>query len=98
VIFSEKKFDENSQLFRRPHAKFTIEKKSAAMHHGIVTIPPLVQAVELQRNSDAEAWSHRICIAPKNMATATKRGIKLLHYLIKQYILHLQKQIILKLS
>jgi hypothetical protein len=25
--FSEKKFDENSQLFRRPHAKFTIEKK-----------------------------------------------------------------------
>jgi hypothetical protein len=27
VIFSEKKFDENSQLFRRPHAKFTIEKK-----------------------------------------------------------------------
>jgi hypothetical protein len=27
VIFSEKKFDENSQLFRRSHAKFTIEKK-----------------------------------------------------------------------
>jgi hypothetical protein len=27
VIFSEKKFDENSQLFRRPHVKFTIEKK-----------------------------------------------------------------------
>ena len=27
VIFSEKKFDENSQLFRRSHAKFTFEKK-----------------------------------------------------------------------
>ena len=27
VIFSEKKFDENCQLFRRPHAKFTIEKQ-----------------------------------------------------------------------
>ena len=27
VIFSEKKFDENSQLFRRSHAKLTIEKK-----------------------------------------------------------------------
>jgi hypothetical protein len=24
----------------------------------------LVQAVGLQRNSDAEAWSHSICIAP----------------------------------
>jgi hypothetical protein len=24
----------------------------------------LVQAVELQLNSDAEAWSHSICISP----------------------------------
>ena len=56
----------------------------------------LGQAVDLRRNSDAEAWSHSICIPvaflPKNMATAMKAYYK------KQYILHLQKQIILKLS
>ena len=59
----------------------------------------LGQAVDLRRNSDAEAWSHSICIPvaflPKNMATAMNARKA---YYKKQYILHLQKQIILKLS
>jgi hypothetical protein len=32
-----------------------------ALHFGKTLIPPLVQAVDLRRNSDAEAWSHSIC-------------------------------------
>jgi hypothetical protein len=37
------------------------------------------QAVDLRRNSDAEAWSHSICIPvallPKNMATAMNANL-----------------------
>ena len=67
----------------------------------------LGQAVDLRRNSDAEAQNKDIqkcnfhykiftgAFLPKNMATAMNARKA---YYKKQYILHLQKQIILKLS
>ena len=79
-------------LARAPcRAPLTARKMGSGYENG--------QAVDLRRNSDAEAWSHSICIPvaflPKNMATAMNARKA---YYKKQYILHLQKQIILKLS
>jgi hypothetical protein len=44
VIFSEKKFDESSNYFVERTRNSQLRKKYVAMHHGIVTIPPLVLA------------------------------------------------------
>ena len=81
-----------------PRASALIASSSPGPSSAALTVA-LGQAVDLRRNSDAEAWSHSICIPvaflPKNMATAMNARKA---YYKKQYILHLQKQIILKLS
>ena len=41
LIFSEKKFDETPNYFVDHTRNSQLRKKSTAMHHGIVTIPPL---------------------------------------------------------